>query len=404
MLKKISFLVVCLTLLTMSINKACATTSGIMVNAEDGSIMYEQNADERRYPASLTKLMTLYITFNALEKGKLKLNDKLKVSRTAASRSPSKLGVKAGTTISVKDAIMAVIVKSANDCATVLAEHFSKTEADFAVLMTSTAKKLGMKNTVFKNASGLPNSKQKTTARDMATLAMAVYHHYPQYYGWFSAKSFKYKGQTISGHNHLLSTFAGADGMKTGYTAASGYNIITSAKRNNKRVIAVTMGHKYLNERDKKVAVMMDKGLNELKKSNKVNVAALTKAINGGKASPIAVANNNIKTPVKPVKAANRTIAQKAVASGAYALQVGAFSDFKKARNYAISVKNSLAKKYNVYNVKVEPVKHDNKTIFRSKVVGLEKKDAAQICQNMKKQNKSCMVVADNSSIKLAQK
>ena len=149
---------------------------------------------------------------------------------------------------------------------------------------------------------------------------------------------------------------------------------------------------------------MMDKGLNELKKSNKVNVAALTKAINGGKASPIAVANNNIKTPVKPVKAANRTIAQKAVASGAYALQVGAFSDFKKARNYAISVKNSLAKKYNVYNVKVEPVKHDNKTIFRSKVVGLEKKDAAQICQNMKKQNKSCMVVADNSSIKLAQK
>ena len=241
----------------------------------------------------------------------------------------------------------------------------------------------------------------------MATLAMAVYHHYPQYYGWFATKSFKYKGQTISGHNHLLSTFAGADGMKTRYTAASGYNIITSAKRNNKRVIAVTMGHKYLNERDKKVAVMMDKGLNELKKSGKVDVAALSKAINGGKSAPVAVAKSNVKTPAKSVAMARSTAAAKksaATASGVYALQVGAFSDYKKAKNYAISVKNNLAKKYNVYNVKVEPVKHDNKTIFRSKVVGLERKDATQICRTMKQQNKSCMVVADNDSMKLAQK
>ena len=135
----------------------------------------------------------------------MKLTDKLKVSATAASRSPSKLGVRAGETITVKDAIMAVIVKSANDCATVLAEHFSKSEADFAVLMTQTAKKLKMNKTTFKNASGLPNSMQKTTARDMSKLAMAVYHHFPQYYKWFAVQSFKYKVQIITGNNHLLS-------------------------------------------------------------------------------------------------------------------------------------------------------------------------------------------------------
>lgn len=385
-----------------------AATSSIMLNADDGSVMYETNADAVRYPASLTKLMTLYITFNALENGRLKLSDKLKVSRVAASRSPSKLGVRAGETITVDNAIKAVIIKSANDCATVLAEHFSKSEAEFAVLMTQTAQKLGMKHTVFKNASGLPNSQQKTTARDMSKLAMAVYHHFPQYYKWFSAKSFKYKGQTITGHNHLLDTFSGADGMKTGYTAASGYNIITSAKRSGKRVIAVTMGHRYMNERDKKVAVMMDKGLIELKKSGKVDVAALERAIDGNQKTTV-YAQSKVKTPNKSnnVNVASAIIPQspaKAVANGKYALQVGAFSDYKRAKNYAMSVKNNLVKRYAVYNIKVEKVQTGNGTMYRSKVVGLAKNTANQICQNMKKQNKNCLVVADNSAMNLAQK
>lgn len=408
MFKKIAA-VLCFLSVFYCTQNAFAITSSIMVNAEDGSVMYEVDADSLRYPASLTKLMTLYITFNALENGHLKLSDKLKVSRVAAGRSPSKLGVRAGETITVKDAINAVIVKSANDCATVLAEHFSPTEADFAVLMTQTAKKLGMNHTVFKNASGLPNSKQKTTARDMSKLAMAVYHHFPQYYKWFSAKSFKYKGQTITGHNHLLDTFSGADGMKTGYTAASGYNIITSAKRYGKRVIAVTMGHKYLNERDKKVALMMDKGLNELKKSDKVDVVALSNAIDGRTNTKV-YAKNNIKTPVKSnnIKIASATPSKSwqkgSSANGKYALQVGAFSEYKRAKNYALSVKNNLAKQYAVYNIKVEEVQTGGGTMYRSKVVGLAKNTASQICQNMKKQRKNCMVVVDNSTMDLAQK
>lgn len=407
MLKKAAIFYVFLAVLCGFVTTAKASTSSIMVNADDGKVMYEQNADEPRYPASLTKLMTLYITFNALENGHLKLTDKLKVSRVAASRSPSKLGVKAGTTITVKDAVMAVIVKSANDCATVLAEHFAKNEADFAVLMTKTARKLGMNHTTFKNASGLPNSQQKSTARDMSKLAMAVYHHFPQYYKWFSVQSFRYKGQTITGHNHLLKSFAGADGMKTGYTAASGYNIVTSAHRNNKRVIAVTMGHRYLNERDKKAALMMEKGLKHLKENTTVQVAALSKEINGGAPTATAAVKPASTGTVKLAQApqAKPTIAQTpTVHNGQYAVQIGSFSDYGRAKNYAVSVKNNLAKKFAVYDIKVEKIQASNGTLYRSKVVGLAKKDAQRICQNMKQQKKSCLVVADSTSIKLAQR
>lgn len=414
-MKKIAFLCV-LVLAVLRAAAASASVSSIMIDAENGDVMYEMNADERRYPASLTKLMTLYITFNALENNHIKLTDKLKVSRTAAGRSPSKLGVRAGETITVKDAIMAVIVKSANDCATVLAEHFAPTEADFAVLMTNTAHKLGMSHTTFKNASGLPNTQQKTTARDMAVLAMAVYHHFPQYYKWFSAKSFQYKGRTIGGHNYILKTFAGADGMKTGYTAASGYNIITSAKRSEKRVIAVTMGHNSVGERDKKVSRMMDKGLTHMQKGE-INVAMLTNEINGkASAAPKAtrLASVQKKTPAKTQAvrlakaqskpAAKATKIASASSNGRYAVQVGSFSDYQRARNYALTVKNKLAKKYAVHDIKVEKVQAESKTVYRSKVIGLAKNDANTICRNMKRSNQACLVTADSGALKMAQR
>lgn len=415
MVKKFALLCVCV-LAMLRVAVANASVSSIMIDAANGEVMYEMNADERRYPASLTKLMTLYITFNALENNHIKLTDKLKVSRTAAGRSPSKLGVRAGETITVKDAIMAVIVKSANDCATVLAEHFAPTEADFAVLMTNTAHKLGMNHTTFKNASGLPNKQQKTSARDMAILAMAVYHHFPQYYKWFSAKSFQYKGRTIGGHNYILKTFAGADGMKTGYTAASGYNIITSAKRSGKRVIAVTMGHNSVGERDKKVSKMMDRGLIHMQKGD-VDVATLTNEINGKgviKAKTARVAAVQKKTPAKTqnvrlAKAQNKTAVKatqiaSAVSNGRYAVQVGSFSDYQRARNYALTVKNKLAKKYAVHDIKVEKVQAASKTVYRSKVIGLARNDANTICRNMKRSNQACLVTADSGAMKMAQR
>ncbi len=395
MIKKFTFLCLLFAAI-LCVKPTNASVSSIMIDAGNGDIMYKMNADELRYPASLTKLMTLYITFNALENNHIKLTDKLNVSRVAAGRSPSRLGVRAGQTITVKDAIMAVIVKSANDCATVLAEHFADSEADFAVLMTQTAHKLGMKNTTFKNASGLPNSKQKTTAHDMAVLAMAVYHHFPQYYSWFSAKSFTYKGQKIYGHNNILKTFNGADGMKTGYTAASGYNIVTSAKRDGKRVIAVTMGHDDVKDRDRKVAKMMDSGLKSLNSDKAFDMASLSKEINSAtKTKKRVIAKAKKYTPAK-----SRVVAS----SGNYAIQVGSFSDYKRARNHALSVKNKLAKQYAVRNIKIEKVQSAGKTIYRSKVTGLAKNTASQICRNMKRSNQSCFVTADNGALKMAQR
>lgn len=277
MLKKLCLSII---FLGLSANIANADTSSIVIDAKSGNVLYADNAEKLRYPASLTKLMTLYITFNALETGKLKLSDKLKVSRTAASRSPSKLGMPAGSYIDVKTLIQALIVKSANDCATVLAEALSPTEADFAKLMTQTARKLGMYRTTFKNASGLPNSKQKTTAKDLAILGAAIYHHFPQYYHLFSMNQFKYNGITYKTHNYLLNDSLGTDGMKTGYTAASGFNILTSAQQGNYRVIAVTLGHKKVKDRDDDISKMMELSLKHMHKSSKVNVSTLKSAIN----------------------------------------------------------------------------------------------------------------------------
>lgn len=277
-LKKLCFMLFCLSTIGTSAN--AANTSSIVVDAQTGNVLYADKAEELRYPASLTKLMTLYITFNALETGKLKFSDKLKVSRTAASRSPSKLGMPAGSYIDVKTAVQALIVKSANDCATVLAEALSPTEADFAKLMTKTARKLGMYRTTFKNASGLPNSEQKTTAKDLAILGAAIYHHFPQYYHMFSLTQFEYNGMVYKTHNYLLNDSLGTDGMKTGYTAASGFNILTSAQQGKYRVIAVTLGHKKVKERDEDVSKMMEISLDFMQKNPRINTASLKNSIN----------------------------------------------------------------------------------------------------------------------------
>lgn len=270
----------CLFALTITFNQAVASTSSIVIDAKTGNVLYSDNAEELRYPASLTKLMTLYITFNALETGKLKLSDKLKVSHTAASRSPSRLGMPVGSYIDVKTLIKALIVKSANDCATVLAEALSPSEREFAVLMTKTAHRLGMHKTTFKNASGLPNSQQKTTAKDLAILGAAIYHHFPQYYHLFSTKEFKYNNITYKTHNYLLNDSLGTDGMKTGYTAASGFNILTSAQQGNYRVIAVTLGHKRVKDRDQNISKMMELSLNHINQNNRINTYKLKNAIN----------------------------------------------------------------------------------------------------------------------------
>ena len=369
-----------------------AAVSSIMIDAKSGNVLYEENADKLRYPASLTKLMTLYLTFSALENGSLKLDDELKISHTAANRSPSRLGLTPGKTIDVETAIVATIVKSANDCATVLGESLAKDEKAFAVLMTETAKKLGMKNTTFKNASGLQHSQQKTTARDMAILATALYHHFPQYYSWFSIQNFEYDGKKYTTHNFLLKDFEGADGMKTGYTASAGFNIVTSAKRDNHRVIAVTMGHDQQDQRDKKVALMMDKGLTVASGPTKVDTKKLYAEINYTKPKQTKLASKSSYIP------------KVQSSKGDWAIQIGAFGNYAKAQSHAQDMKNKLASKFAFKGINVEKSTSGGKTIYRSQLTGVNKNYALKACGVLKKKGQSCMVTAYKSNTAYAQK
>ncbi len=365
-----------------------AATSSILIDAETGEVLSASNADYQRYPASLTKVMTLYITFNALEKGLIKFVDKLTVSRKAANRSPSKLGLRPGQKITVRDAVLALIVKSANDCATVLAEGLGYSEEKFAQTMTDVARELGMNNTTFVNASGLPDRRQKTTARDMALLGAAMYHHFPEYYKLFATKKFTYNGRTYHTHNHLLKSFAGADGMKTGFTNAAGYNIITSAEREGHRVIAVTMGHNSIKKRDTKVASLMNQGLRKLALSEKVETPNLY------------AKTETLKEELRPQLLAD-TAAEDDIEES-WAIQIGAFSNYAKARNYALKIKKELYRRYaDKTRIDIEPTQKGAAIVYRSKLVGFAKNEADKTCSNLKKANRSCIVIATETNKQL---
>lgn len=393
-----------------------ALVSSITIDAETGSVISSSSADTLRYPASLTKLMTLYITFDALEKGLITMNDELPVSRHAAGMAPSKLGLRAGEKIKVRDAVMAVVVKSANDCATVLAEGLGYSEQNFAKSMTKVAKELGMKNTTYRNASGLPNKDQKTTARDMAILGAAVYHHFPKYYKLFATKKFTYKGKTIYTHNHLLSTYAGADGMKTGFTNAAGFNIVTSAAKDGKRVIAVTMGHNTAKLRDKKVASLMTQGLKKLTTdtqftASKINepkvYASLEEPYEEVSYAQYAKETSQEENFEKPASKTNApvTMPSQQITTNDWGIQIGAFSNYAKARNYALNIKKVVAKKSSGKTVDVEPYQKGAAIVYRSKIIGFAKNEATTACSKLKKTNKSCIVIAANKSeITLANK
>lgn len=245
-----------------------------VVHAESGDVFFDRYSTSRRYPASLTKMMTLYLLFEKLEAGELTLQSKLKVSKRAAGQPPSKLGVKSGSTIDVDTAIQALVIKSANDVAVVVAESISGSEWRFAKDMTSKARALGMRSTTFRNASGLPNSRQVTTARDMAELGRRVMQDFPQYFHYFAAKSFSYNGRTYSTHNSLVKGYNGADGIKTGYTRRSGFNLVTSAEKNGTRLVGVVLGGRKSWSRDRHMRDILNNAFAEVAK-NPTRIAAL---------------------------------------------------------------------------------------------------------------------------------
>jgi D-alanyl-D-alanine carboxypeptidase len=232
-------------------------TAAMVVDVKTGRILQSDNADELRHPASITKVMTLYLLFEQLEQGRVTLDTPLRISANAARQSPSKLGLPSGSTIEVEDAIKALVTKSANDIAVTVAENLAGSEEAFAEMMTRKARSLGMSRTVYRNASGLPNPEQVTTARDLITLGRAIQDRFPKYYPYFSTRVFNYAGASHRNHNRLLGRIEGVDGIKTGFIGASGFNVLTNVKTDSRHIVAVVLGGRSAASRDNRMAELV---------------------------------------------------------------------------------------------------------------------------------------------------
>jgi len=375
-----------------------AKYAAIIIDADSGEILHEVNADTKNYPASLTKMMTLYMTFEALDNGSLKLSEKMVVSRRASGQAPSKLGLKRGETILVRDAILALVTKSANDVATVLAERLGKTEVKFARMMTKKGHELGMKQTTFRNASGLPNRRQLSTARELAVLARALIKNHGKYYTYFSTANFSYKKRTYKNHNKLLKTYKGADGIKTGYIRASGFNLAASAVRNGRRLIGVLMGGRSSKSRNIQMAKLLDKGFSKIGVTTRSveNLQNNSPAITITKKQTLTAATASSLNNPPPLHTANKT------AKGDWGIQVGAFSRYAPAHLTASRTLRRFSALLVGTKVVVYPVRDKKNLVFRSRLIGLDKNAAFRACENLKREGLACHAVSPKGDVSLA--
>ncbi|MEM9229596.1 MAG: D-alanyl-D-alanine carboxypeptidase family protein [Pseudomonadota bacterium] len=315
--RTLAFLVVLGIFLASAPLVRAAQYAALVMDARDGTVLHSRNADTRLHPASLTKMMTLYLVFDAIEKGRLSLDQQIKISRYAASKPPSKLGLKAGQTIALRYLVRASAVKSANDAAAALAEAISGSEPAFAKKMTATARAMGMSKTTFKNASGLTQSGHLSTARDMALLGRRLFYDFPEYYNLFSRTSTSAKVKTVYNTNRrLLAAYQGADGIKTGYTRAAGFNLVSSARRGQKRVIVSMFGGQTSASRNARVAELMDMGFSRMPPQKGIRKPGrFVMPADGG--TLVARANTRLKTAQRPRTRPRLTASVAAVESAA---------------------------------------------------------------------------------------
>ena len=391
--------------LVASPGKSRADYSSIVIDAESGAVLEEQNADAANYPASLTKMMTLYLVFDALEHGRVGLKQPVTVSSHAAMQAPSRLGLRAGQTITVEQAILALVTKSANDAAAAVGEALGGTESRFAEIMTTRARALGMKATTFRNASGLPDYRQVTTARDMATLGRALYRDFPQYYPYFSRASFAYRGRNIRNHNLLLRSYEGADGIKTGYIRAVGYNLAASAVRDNRRVIGVILGSKTAGQRNVRMTDLLNRGFRQqivmAKAGGPVAVVPAVDEIPLPSLKPAANPPDLAIAGLPPVPdAAGATDEGDGVeepdeiaASEGWAIQVGAFTRREPAERAAASALAAAPDSLAGARPQVIEVITDSATIYRARLVGLEEAQAHEACRILNTTQAACLTV-----------
>ncbi len=379
----------------LSARPAEARYAAIVVDADTGRVLHEHDADTRKYPASLTKMMTLYLVFEALEKGRLKPGQMLPVSAHAAGQSPSKLGLVPGERISTMDAALALITKSANDAAVVLAEAIGRNEFEFARMMTAKARQLGMSQTTFQNANGLPHARQMSTARDMATLARALQRDHAKYYPLFATTSFTWKGTVHANHNHLLGSYEGADGIKTGFIRASGFNLVASAKRDGRRLIGVVFGGESGRSRDAQMVRLLDRGFEKVK-GQKLLVAEAREPRPEAKLPSFAL--------IRPAAAAepeqaeigstDREVEAPAArrAGQGWTVQVGAFSAESAARK-AISDARGATPALAGAASSIDPLSKAKNPLYRARLTGLSQQDAKRACAVLAQRKAPCMVL-----------
>ena len=379
--------------------------ASIVVDADTLDIIHARKIDDLRYPASLTKVMTLLMTFDALEAGTLSLNTPLSVSHFAAKTQPSKLGVKAGQTITVENAIKALAVKSANDVAVVLAEHLGGSQEAFAQQMSAKAQELSMQRTVFKNPHGLPNKHQVTSARDMAKLANHILTRHKKYYTYFGIESFTYKGQTHKNTNRLLPWLDGVDGFKTGFTRASGYNLIISAKRDGRRIIAVVLGGATGASRNEHMQDLVERSFET------IGVQQLASIVPKAKKTPKRkVVKESLKAKIKPKTAALRLRGRNAqpltivvgddelkvanvALDQAWSIQLGAFSSEEAARSQLQAARRMLPASSSL-SPDIVPLIQPNRQLYLARLSGLTFETAQAKCRILEHLKTGCIVIS----------
>lgn len=358
--------------------------AAIVIHADTGEVLESEDPDRITHPASLTKMMTLYMIFSAIKAGRLSMDTEVTASAHAAKQAPSKLGLRPGEKIAVKNIVMALVTKSANDAAAAIAEHLGENEEAFARMMTRKARLLGMHHTTFKNASGLPNLDQVTTARDMATLARALYRDFPEDYNHFKLTSFRHKGCVHHNHNHLLGKVHGLDGIKTGFINASGFNLAASAQRlddegNPKRLITVVMGGPNRHWRDNRVVELLEANFERL-------------GVRSYK--PEKSSKSVWETPSKKDNALDALVQDVAYKKqttdpATWVVQVGAYPSQKTAKKRAETVKATLKEG----TVTAPKVKTGSRVMYRAQITGLSRGAAKQACKSSNKKGINCSII-----------
>jgi len=395
--------------------------AAIVMDADTGRVLHAQNADDPRYPASLTKMMTIHMAFDAIKAGRIRLDQQFTVSSFAAGQAPSVIGLKPGQKISVRELILAGVTKSANDAMVVLAEGIGGSVPKFAEMMTARAHALGMKRTQFRNPHGLPDPKQKTTARDMAMLAQSLLTTHRDYYHYFATPEFEWNDKVFTNHNHLLKRYDGVDGIKTGYIRASGFNLVASAKRDGRRVIGVVFGGTSVPARDARMVQLLDMGFNTpVRRGNDPVLASKSEDSDSGfglissanaaekpltkkerqaarKAEAKAKLQKASAVPAKSASVAKNSSANAGANTGAstgsWAVQLGAF----RQPSAAEAVLAKAQPRVPAGEPSVEKLRHDDGPLFRARLVGLSEADARNACDSLKRRNLACTVVSPSA-------